>query len=165
MSEVRIRFCRSTYETATNIVRRHRLCIFDHRSWPVEQSIRFSSIDAYCTPIEKMTNKSKTPLIVVFADTSNYAVKNPEPKWQKFASEKALEKFRDKAVTYSIAYNWRRNGKIVASNFTNSSESGDWAMYIDHCSRGRHAGTRHFRTADVLWRLHNNADALLFRAR
>ena len=91
------------------------------------------SIDAYCKTIDAVTAKSKTALI--FADTSDYENANAKPKWQKFTSEKALEKFREKIETYSIAYNWLKSGKLVASNFTNFSPSGDWTMYVYHIYR------------------------------
>ncbi|MFM9905940.1 MAG: hypothetical protein ACKVQJ_15365 [Pyrinomonadaceae bacterium] len=43
--------------------------------------------------------------------------------------------FREGSETYSISYNWVKGGKVVASNFTNFSPSGDWTMYIYHCFR------------------------------
>ena len=92
------------------------------------------TIDAYCKTIDVITKKAKKPDLI-FADTSDYTDQNSTPKWQRFASEKALEKFRDKTETYSIALSWRKDGKIVASNLTNFSPSGDWAMYIFHCFR------------------------------
>jgi hypothetical protein len=93
-----------------------------------------TSVDAYCKGIDALTKKAKRPDLI-FADTSDNTDQNSKPKWRKFPSEKSLEKFREKSETYSIAFNWRRDGKIVASNFTNFSGSGDWAMYIYHCYR------------------------------
>ena len=92
------------------------------------------SIDAYCKTIDAMSEKSKGPEII-FADTSDYTDANSKPAWKKFGSEKELEKFRDKTETYSISYNWLKSGKVVASNFTNFSPSGDWTMYINHVFR------------------------------
>lgn len=91
-------------------------------------------IGSYCRGIDALTKNSRTPDLI-FADTSDPANPNAKPKWRRFATEKALEKFRKANETYSIAYNWRHGGKIVAANFTNFSESGDWAMYIFHCFR------------------------------
>ena len=71
---------------------------------------------------------------MIFADISDYN-DNSKPKWRKFASEKALEKFRETTEAYTIAYNWRKNGKIVQSNFTLFSPSGDWAQYDFHYFR------------------------------
>ena len=87
-------------------------------------------IDAYCKTVDAFTKRYKNPQLI-YADTSDYN-QNSKPKWRKFASEKALEKFREKSETYSIAYNWRKNGKIVKSNFTLFSPSGDWANYVYH---------------------------------
>ncbi|MEO6656251.1 MAG: hypothetical protein ABIO36_09240 [Pyrinomonadaceae bacterium] len=91
------------------------------------------SIDAYCKTIDVLTARRKASLI--FADTSDYTDAKAKQEWQKFATEKALEKFRETTETYNIAYNWQKNGRIAAANFTSFSASGDWAMYIFHCFR------------------------------
>lgn len=85
-------------------------------------------IDLYCRGVKTFTERYKTPHII-FADTSDYT-ENSNPKWKKFASEKVLEKFREGEETYSIAYNWRKSDKIIRSNFTLFSPSGDWAKYV-----------------------------------
>jgi len=85
-------------------------------------------IDAYSKTVDAFVKKYKSPHLV-FADVSDYET-NSKPKWKKFASEKALEKFRKTTETYSIAYNWRKNGKIIMSSFTLFSPSGDWAKYV-----------------------------------
>jgi hypothetical protein len=91
-------------------------------------------IEAYCKQVDKFVKKLKSPHLV-FADTADYNEKD-KPKWRKFASEKALEKFRETtAETYSISYNWLKNGKIIKSNFTLFSPSGDWAEYVLHYFR------------------------------
>ena len=87
------------------------------------------SIDAYCKTVDGIQKRRKLPDLV-FADTSDGYEKSSKPAWKKFASVKALDKFRDKSETYTVAYNWLDRGKIVASNFTFSSPSGDWAEYI-----------------------------------
>ena len=92
-----------------------------------------AGIDAYCKTIDAVTEKRKSPDFV-FADVSDYE-KNEKAKWQKFDSEAALEKFREKTETYMIALNWRRNAHLVASNFTLFSPSGDWAKYVFQCFR------------------------------
>ena len=63
---------------------------------------------------------------MIFADVSQ----TKKSKWRKFSSEKGLENFRKNTETYSISYNWKRNNKIIQSNFTLFSESGDWVNYI-----------------------------------
>ena len=92
-----------------------------------------SGINGHCKAIDTLTEKSKTPDLI-FADVSDYE-KNDKAKWQKFDSEAALEKFREKTETYTIALNWRKNGHVVASNFTLFSGSGDWAKYVFQCFR------------------------------
>lgn len=91
------------------------------------------SIDTYCKGIDAIKKKRRSPDLV-FADVSDYTVQGPED-WKKFASEKALEKSREQTEVYSIAYNWQDAGRVVASNFTLSSPSGDWAEYLYHYFR------------------------------
>ena len=87
-------------------------------------------IDSYVKTVDNFTKRYKNPQLI-FADTSDYN-EGSRPKWRKFASEKALEKFREKTETYTIAYNWLQRGKIVKSDFTLFSPSGDWANYVYH---------------------------------
>jgi hypothetical protein len=89
-------------------------------------------IDAYCKTVDAVRKKLKKPSLI-FADTAD--VNTDTEKWQSFASEKALEKSRDKNEVYSIAYNWLSGGKIIASNFTLSSPSGDWVKFNFHYFR------------------------------
>jgi hypothetical protein len=89
-------------------------------------------IDAYCKTVDAIPGKRKGAQLV-FADVSD--MNDKKEKWRKFASEKALEKFRETTETYTIAYNWLKNGKIVVSNFTLFSGSGDWAKYVYHYFR------------------------------
>lgn len=89
-------------------------------------------IRAYVKTIDAFVGKKNPHLI--FADTSDYN-EGSKPKWRKFASVKALEKFRAQTETYTVAYNWRKNGKLVQSNFTLFSPSGDWAQYDFHYFR------------------------------
>ena len=87
-------------------------------------------INSYVKTLDAFVKNRKPHLI--FADTSDYEA-DSKPKWQKFASEKALEKFRaEKSETYTIAYNWRQKGRILKSNFTRFSPSGDWTEYVYH---------------------------------
>ncbi|MGE3467099.1 MAG: hypothetical protein AB7J13_09210 [Pyrinomonadaceae bacterium] len=94
------------------------------------QAVR--SIDTYCKTVDRFREGQKQPSLV-FADTAE--MDDEKAKWRKFPSEKALEDFREKSETYDIALNWRRNGRIVASNFTRFSPSGDWVNYVLHCFR------------------------------
>lgn len=91
-------------------------------------------IDAYVKTLEAMIKKAKAPHLI-FADTSDYN-DDGQSTWQKFGSEKALEKFRTETrETYAIAFNWLQRGKLVRSNFTLFSPSGDWAQYDYHYFR------------------------------
>lgn len=97
------------------------------------QTADVKSIDAYAATIKAYTAKRSTPKLV-FADVSNVETEQPS-KYQKFVSEKALEKHRDRSEVYSIAYVWQKAGKTVAANFTLSSPSGDWVKYNYHLFR------------------------------
>jgi len=90
-------------------------------------------IETYVKSVEASTKRSKKPHLI-FADISDYN-DDAKQKWRKFASVKALEKFRERNEAYTIVYNWRKNGKIVQSNFTLFSPSGDWAQYDFHYFR------------------------------
>lgn len=92
------------------------------------QTAAVKSIDTYAATVKAFTAKRSSPKLV-FADVSNAETEQPS-KYQKFASEKALEKYRDKSEVYSIAYAWKKSGKVVATNFTLSSPSGDWVKYV-----------------------------------
>ncbi|MBK6589458.1 MAG: hypothetical protein IPG22_14305 [Acidobacteria bacterium] len=89
-------------------------------------------IDAYVKTVDAVRKKLKKPSLI-FGDTAG--TESESAKWQKFASEKALETFRSRNEVYDIAFNWLSGGKIVQSTFTLSSQSGDWAKYNDHYFR------------------------------
>jgi hypothetical protein len=96
------------------------------------RSATVRQIDSYVRSLDRFVANEKNKRIVV-ADTAGQS--NGKPKWKRFDSEEALEKFRENSETYTIVYNWKRGGRIVASNFTLFSESGDWAQYIFHYFR------------------------------
>ena len=97
-----------------------------------QTAVQVAKIDTYVASVKRITNSKRQPKIVV-ADAGDYEANKTD--WRKFASEKALEKFRETTETYSIAYNWKSGGKLVASNFTDFSPSGDWAQYTFHFFR------------------------------
>jgi hypothetical protein len=76
---------------------------------------------------EKKANK------VIVADVADFDSNKAE--WKLFDSEQKLEKFRDQAEAYTIAFNWKRNGQVIASNFTLFSPSGDWSKFLFHYFR------------------------------
>ena len=91
-----------------------------------------AAIDRYVRSVEAGTKTRKEPDLVT-ADTA--AADSDKPPWKKFSSSAALEKARDKQETYTIAFSWRKAGKIVQSNFTYFSPSGDWSQYVYHYFR------------------------------
>ncbi len=95
------------------------------------QKTELKRIKAYVKTIDSFVKNKKPHLI--FADTADE--NESKAKWRKFASEKALEKFRETQETFTIAYNWRKNGKLVQSTFTLFSSSGDWAQYDSYYFR------------------------------
>jgi hypothetical protein len=97
-----------------------------------KRTATIKQINQYVSSIDEITDRKKEPDLVV-ADTSDYD--DQIEKWQAFKSSKDLEKFREGTETYSIANNWRSNGKIVATVFTFFSPSGDWAQYATHYFR------------------------------
>jgi hypothetical protein len=94
-----------------------------------QNSIR--EIDNYVRSVKKVTAGTKNKIVI--ADTGDYEASRTD--WKRFASESALEKHRKTSETYSIAYNWKKDGKVVASNFTDFSPSGDWTQYTFHYFR------------------------------
>lgn len=108
--------------------------LFAFQSFALAQTSKTAEIKrikAYCKTVDSFVNRNKKPQLV-FADISQ----TDKPKWRKFASEKALQNYRDKtSETYSISYNWRKNSKLIHSNFTFFSESGDWSQYVYHYFR------------------------------
>lgn len=88
------------------------------------------TIDAYVKKTDAFVKRNKNPSLV-FADTAFEG----KSKWKQFASEKALEKFREKTETYEIIYAWKQTGRIVETSSTLFSPSGDWAQYVYHYFR------------------------------
>ena len=85
-------------------------------------------IDAFVKAIDAKAKRAKAPKLI-FADVSDYE-SNAAAKWQRFASEKVLERHRKKTEAYTIAYVWLDGGKVASTNFTMFSPSGDWAKYV-----------------------------------
>jgi hypothetical protein len=105
------------------------ICIFFiNTAYGQTRTAEVRQIDALVTSLDAKVKRTKTAKIV-FADTSDYEADN-DGKWQRFASEKALERHRDKSETYTIAYVWLHGGNVAVTNFTLFSPSGDWAEYV-----------------------------------
>lgn len=97
-----------------------------------KQTSATKAIDSYVRSVEKLTDSRKQPDLVM-ADTADADAEKPD--WKRFASPAELEKAREEKEAYTIAFNWKKNGKIVASNFTFFSPSGDWSQYVFHFFR------------------------------
>jgi hypothetical protein len=97
------------------------------------QTAAIKRIDAYARSVDAFVRKHPAANIVI-ADVSEYDTEKPQ--WRRFASEADLSKFRENSETYTVAYNYRKGRKIVASDFTKFSPSGDWAKYLFHYFRG-----------------------------
>lgn len=89
-------------------------------------------IDKYAASIDKTVDSRSRPDIVA-ADTA--AIDAAKPAWKIFDSVDALEKAGTEDDTYTIAYSWKKDDKLVASRFTYSSPSGDWAEFVFHYFR------------------------------
>lgn len=97
-----------------------------------KQTSATHTIDSYVRSVEKITESREQPDIVM-ADTADPDA--DKPNWKQFGSPAELEKAREEKETYTIAFNWKKDGKIVASNFTFFSQSGDWSQYVFHFFR------------------------------
>lgn len=98
----------------------------------VAPKAEIAAIDAYVRGVEAVRRKAKRPSSI-FADAAE--IDSETERWRQFDSEKALERHRRNSEVYTIAYNWLEQGKLVASNFTVSSPSGDWVKYNLHYFR------------------------------
>lgn len=96
------------------------------------RSAAVRQIDKYVLSVDRIVENKRNRKYVV-ADTAGENDKRS--KWKLFPSEKALEKYREDNETYTIAFNWKSRGRIVATNFTLFSGSGDWAHYVYHYFR------------------------------
>src|SRR5262245_51308506 len=96
-----------------------------------KRSTEIRKIDALARIIDRIAVADSKKIIV--ADTADFNQEKAD--WKLFESDKALDNFRESSETYTIAFNWRRDGKIAASNFTLFSPSGDWTKYVFHYFR------------------------------
>jgi hypothetical protein len=93
-------------------------------------SAEIRRIDALAKSTDREVNKA---IKVIVADVADFDKDKAE--WKLFGSEQELEKFREKTETYTTALNWKRNGKLIATNLTLSSPSGDWSKFLFHYFR------------------------------
>jgi hypothetical protein len=97
-----------------------------------EKIAEIKRVDAYCKTVDAFVKKYKSPHLV-FAGISDD--NENKPKWKMYNSEKEFEKARETVEAEDIAYVWQKKGKIVMTNFTLSSDSGDWVHYVYHYFR------------------------------
>lgn len=99
----------------------------------VQNSPEISVIDNYAGSVRNYIEKEGQPHMVI-ADAAYYEKTN-KPVWKVFMTEADFEAAREKKDFYDIAYLWYDKGVPVAANFTYSSESGDWAQYVNYIFR------------------------------
>ena len=106
--------------------------VFAQAKKTTANTAEIKTIDAYVKKVDGYVKIHKSPNLV-FADTSSQT--SSRAKWKKFASEKALDKFREKSETYEICYVWLQSGQIAETSTTLFSGSGDWVNYVYHYFR------------------------------
>ena len=95
-----------------------------------QQPAELKRIDADARRIDAFAKKNPRAKLV-FADAST----DEKPRWRRFPSEAALEKYRETQETYTIALVWRRRQSVAHAVFTRFSQSGDWAQYDSYYFR------------------------------
>ena len=107
------------------------LTVFGLVSAQGKKTAEIRRIDALARTVDRIAKNDHKNIIV--ADTAEFD--QEKANWKLFESEKALDKFRENTETYTVAFNWLRNGRLAASNFTLFSPSGDWTKYVFHYFR------------------------------
>lgn len=87
-------------------------------------------IETYCKAVDNFIEQTEKSALI-YANTSS----TEKAKWQSFKTEKAREAADTGDNLNENAYVWRKNGKVVAANFTFQSPSRDWAHFIKHYYR------------------------------
>ncbi|MDH3493703.1 MAG: hypothetical protein OEM82_09150 [Acidobacteriota bacterium] len=95
----------------------------------VQETIKkLAPIKAYVRSVESTSLQNKGPSAVV-TDISDYN-SDEKPEWKWYESREDFES--DGIESYTTAFIWKKQGKIVQVNFTYSSPSGDWVQYVFH---------------------------------
>lgn len=92
-----------------------------------------AEVQAYVKEARDFVEKQGEPHLI-FADVSDYN-EGAKPVWKKYSSMIDFQNAGEEAESYTVAYVWLREGKIIGVNFTYSSPSGDWAHYAEHVFR------------------------------
>jgi hypothetical protein len=86
------------------------------------------SINTYAIEVDRFGKRHAARL---FANVISEADENDH--WREFKNEAELE--HSELTTYEQVSVWRRQGNLVAANFTLSSPSGDWVHYANYYFR------------------------------
>jgi hypothetical protein len=109
---------------------------------PQSEDPALTAARAYVKSVNEYALKQGSPDLII-ADVSDYN-EDSKPVWKKYSSEEELENSREEEESYTIAYVWFQDRLPTAVNFTYSSPSGDWALYVEYVFRtdGSAAGIR-----------------------
>jgi hypothetical protein len=96
-----------------------------------QSSIR--EIDAYAKKLDSFSRLHKSAAITA-ADVSDYRTKLADD-WRVFKTQAAFRTYTKKNEVYTMADNWKQNGRVVKSEFGYSSPSGDWSQAVGNYFR------------------------------
>lgn len=92
-----------------------------------------AEVQAFVKETREWVEKQGEPHLV-FADSSDYS-EGAKPVWKRYASMVDFQNAGEEGESYTVAYVWLKEGKVIGVNFTYSSPSGDWAHYAEHVFR------------------------------
>lgn len=92
-----------------------------------------AEVQAYVKEARDFVEKQGEPHLI-FADVSDYN-EGSKPLWKKYSSMIDFQNAGEEIESYTVAYVWLKEGKVIGVNFTYSSPSGDWAHYAEHVFR------------------------------
>jgi hypothetical protein len=86
------------------------------------------SINSYANQVDRFSKRNPKR---VFANVTK--PENEADNWREFKTAAELE--NGEATFDESAFVWQKMGKVVAANFTFTSQSGDWAQYVNYYFR------------------------------
>lgn len=109
---------------------------------PPAEDPAVTAVREYVKATADFAEKQGSPHLIV-ADISDYS-EGSKPVWKKYESREEFENSREEEESYTVAFVWFQENVPVAVNFTYSSPSGDWALYVEYVFRtdGSVAGIR-----------------------
>jgi hypothetical protein len=93
------------------------------------QGQTLASINSYATQIDRFIKRHPKR---IFANEASEMENGPD-RWREFKTAAEVE--GGEATFDESAYVWQKSGKVVAANFTFTSQSGDWAQYVNYYFR------------------------------